>query len=112
MTVRELNRDQLQQLKLNYYTHGGVVDISYEDAADIDNIISDEEIYAEYAGIVFVPDDFFGYSDDDEYVHFAINTNGYRNDISDMLRYIADAVENGVYGGVYHGIEWDCDKLY
>lgn len=62
MTVYELNRDQLSQVKVNYYTND--LDepngpLSYGDLIDIDNIVSDDEVYDAYAGVVFTEDDFF-----------------------------------------------------
>lgn len=62
MTVQELNREQLQQVKVNYYTNDcnePSGPLSYGEIMDIDNIISDEEIYEAYAGVDFVEDDFF-----------------------------------------------------
>ena len=62
MTVQDLNREQLQQVKVNYYTNdcnepNGP--LSYGEILDIDNIVSDEEVYEAYAGVDFVEDDFF-----------------------------------------------------
>lgn len=62
MTVYELNNEQLQQVKVNYYTND--LDepngpLSYGDLLDIDDIVSDDEVYEAYAGVVFTEDDFF-----------------------------------------------------
>ena len=62
MTVYDLNREQLTELKQSYYTQ--LLDErgespSYGELADIDDYVSDEEIFDAYAGTDFVPDDFF-----------------------------------------------------
>lgn len=71
MTVRELNREQLQELKGNYFaelvnegTFGEVIgrdydEPSYGDYADIDEIVSDDFIYEHYEEYDFGNDDFF-----------------------------------------------------
>lgn len=59
MTVQELNREQLQQVKVNYYMNDCNKPLSYGEILDIDNIVSDEEVYEAYAGVEFVEDDFF-----------------------------------------------------
>lgn len=60
MTVYDLNRDQLAELKARYYQDKVGYDLSYEELANIDAYVTDSEIYTEYAGIEFSPDDFFG----------------------------------------------------
>ena len=61
MIVYDLNRDQLEKLKQRYMMEAmdeqGEMP-SLEDLANADAIISDEEIYNEYAGTIFSPDDF------------------------------------------------------
>lgn len=62
MTVQELNREQLSQVKVNYYVNdcnepNGA--LSYDDILNIDSIVSDNEVYEAYAGVDFVDDDFF-----------------------------------------------------
>ena len=59
MTVNELTRDQLVELKGNYFTelHNG--NVSYGELAIIDDLVSDETIFEEYGGYVFSNDDFF-----------------------------------------------------
>lgn len=59
MDVYDLNRDQLAELKALYYADKVGYDLSYEELADIDAYVTDSEIYAEYAGTDFTPDDFF-----------------------------------------------------
>lgn len=57
MTVHDLTRDQLILLKQQHLlvTQGHV---SWGELADVDNLVSDEEIFEEYAGTVFSEDDF------------------------------------------------------
>ena len=62
MTVKELNRDQLHELKQAYYSELMGVNInepSYEMIASIDEYVSDEFIYEHYDGYSFTEDDFF-----------------------------------------------------
>lgn len=62
MTVYELNRDQLEELKQHYLTENmdeQGYGISYDVLANADDIISDERIFEIYEGVDFVPDDFF-----------------------------------------------------
>lgn len=61
MTVRDLNREQLNELKQNYAvqlveTEGE--EISYGELADVTEI-PDEVIFNHYDGIIFADDDFF-----------------------------------------------------
>ena len=51
MSVKDLTREQLIELKQRYYTDG--------ELADIDNLVSDNEIFEEYGDITFVEEDFF-----------------------------------------------------
>lgn len=71
MTVRELSRDQLVELKGNYMAElvneGAFAEVmgrdydepSYGDYADADEIISDEFIFEHYGHYDFCNDDFF-----------------------------------------------------
>lgn len=62
MTVKELKRSQLQELKIKYLDdllneqEGRC--ISYGEMADIDEIISDEKIFHEFSGYCFTDEDF------------------------------------------------------
>lgn len=58
MKLNELNDYQIHQLKIGYYTniHGN---ISYGEMADIDELVSMDELEAEYGDVDFVNDDFF-----------------------------------------------------
>jgi hypothetical protein len=71
MEVTELNREQLTELKCNYYTElvneGTFAEVigrnydepSYEDLAEVNKIIPDKFIFEHYEGMNFSNDDFF-----------------------------------------------------
>lgn len=111
MTVYELNRDQLTELKRNYYTQ--LLDErdespSYGELADIDDYVSDEEMFDEYAGVDFVPGDFAcSAAGNSEYSLELGDCLGDRDTIVRELRQIADAIENGYYSGIAnYGTSW------
>ena len=58
MTIKELSREQLIELKQHYYCERNE-NVSYGELADIDNLVTDEELENEYGHITFVNDDFF-----------------------------------------------------
>lgn len=58
MTVHELNRDQMLQLKQDYLCNTQE-SVSWGELADADSLVSDTTIMEEYGGINFVPDDFW-----------------------------------------------------
>ena len=62
MKVQDLTRDQLVQVKQNWLVwlanEGLIEDPSWDDLANADSIVSDDEIFAECEGVEFVPDDF------------------------------------------------------
>lgn len=58
MKVEELNREQLKELKINYLSLNKN-NISYEEIANIENIIPDAEILEYYNGVNFTEADFF-----------------------------------------------------
>lgn len=58
MTVQELNREQLEQLKRQYYDDQNPEGVSYGELASIDELVSDAEIMEHFAGVEFVEDDF------------------------------------------------------
>lgn len=58
MTIKELSREQLIELKQHYYCERNE-NVSYGELADIDNLVTDEELEKEYGHITFVKDDFF-----------------------------------------------------
>lgn len=57
-SVKELPREQLIELKQTYYCemHKSV---SWGELAAVDELVSDEEIFAHYEGVCFTDDDFF-----------------------------------------------------
>ena len=62
MQIQELNPTQLEQVKQRYYiekqeTAGEPV--SFGDLMQIDELVSDEEVFDAYSGTVFTEDDFF-----------------------------------------------------
>ena len=111
MTVYELNREQLIELKQAYLTR--VLDErgespSYGELASADEIISDDEIYEAYAGTDFVRDDFScSAAGNSEYSLELGDCLGDRDTIVSELRQIADAIENGYYSGqANYGTSW------
>lgn len=61
MSVYELNREQLIQLKQNYIMEQNEADgksTYWSDLADADDIVTDEEIFGAYGGYAFTEDDF------------------------------------------------------
>ena len=61
MSVKELTREQSEELKGNYYCwvlHEDE-DVSYGELAMIDELVSDEEVFEYYEGTCFCNDDFF-----------------------------------------------------
>lgn len=59
MKVKELNREELIELKQNYYCNKLGNNASYGELADIDKIVTDKEIFKFYDNIDFVKEDFF-----------------------------------------------------
>lgn len=60
LSVDQLNRDQLEQIKQNYYVLQHEAEgTSWGELANIDALVSDNEIFEEYAGTTFTRDDFF-----------------------------------------------------
>lgn len=57
MNIKELNREQLEQVKQHYYCMNNE-NVSYGELAFIDDYVTDEEIFEEYADTIFVEDDF------------------------------------------------------
>jgi hypothetical protein len=58
-TVRELSREQLDELKSRHYAEMHGADVSIGDLMGIDELISDSEIFEEYKDDNFTDDDFF-----------------------------------------------------
>lgn len=61
MSLQELVPSMKEELKQNYLSHHGGKDhsVSYGELADADELVSDEDLEAEYGGIDFHCDDFF-----------------------------------------------------
>ena len=57
MSYDELNRDQILALKQNYLVRTKD-NVSYNELAEADNLVSDEELEQEYKNINFVEGDF------------------------------------------------------
>ena len=57
MKIEDLTREQLIELKQRYYTERNE-NVSYGELADIDILVSDNEIFEEYGHITFVEEDF------------------------------------------------------
>lgn len=61
MNVRELNREQLEELKQHYYMFekfGKEISASWGELAMIDELVTDEEVFDFYENTIFVEDDF------------------------------------------------------
>lgn len=114
MTVYELNRDQLTELKQNYYTQlldeRGESPSQYE-LANIDDYVSDETIYKYYEDTYFSADDFFS-SADEEMLSLEIGEcSGTRTEIANMLHGIADRINDGSCGGIEYTTTWGLDVI-
>ena len=63
MSVYELKKEQMTELKSRYFTdyiyETENRDVFLSELANIDNIISDDDIYENYGDIDFAEDDFF-----------------------------------------------------
>ena len=57
MSYDELNRDQIMALKQNYLVRTQN-NVSYNELAEADNLVSDEELEQEYKNVNFVEEDF------------------------------------------------------
>lgn len=69
MKVTELNKDQLTELKERFYTEKQAKlgnGVSYGELANIDNLITNDEIMQEYDDTTFSNDDFFCSAGKDE----------------------------------------------
>lgn len=57
MSVKELTREQLTELKQNYYCEINE-NVSWGELANIDDLVSDDKIFEEYKNFYFVEEDF------------------------------------------------------
>ncbi len=112
MTVEELNRDQLVELKEHYLLETRK-NVSYEDLAEADDLVSDHTVYAYYAGTEFSPDDFSSSKDEDYEYEFSADLSGTPEYIAEQLRLIASDIENGNYGGFAggYGASWGLERI-
>ena len=114
MTVYELNRDQLTELKQNYYTQ--LLDErgespSWGELANIDDYVSDETIQDVYFYDNFVNDDFFCSAGQPEekktYLFSVVDLVGTDAEIANALREIATTIENDYASGITNsGASW------
>ena len=65
MTVYQLNRNELTELKQRHYSQKNK-NLSYDEIISINTLVTDEEIYKEYEGTVFTTEDFFCNSNDEK----------------------------------------------
>lgn len=109
MTVYDLNRDQLEELKVMAWANMQRRDPYYDEIANIDDYISDQEIFDLYEGIAFTPDDFMcsAGSDDKEDTCSVVIEGANRHDISFDLQYVAQQIESGYTNGILSdGATW------
>lgn len=63
MTIKELSKEELKELKIGmleeFLQDEENRNISYGEIANIDEYITDEEVFKEYEGTMFSKDDFF-----------------------------------------------------
>lgn len=59
MNVRELNREQLLQLKQRYLCETQDECVSYGELAAADELVTDEQVFKMFDGYDFVEEDFF-----------------------------------------------------
>lgn len=116
MTIYDLNRDQLIELKQRYYIDYVNENPSYGELADVDNLVSDKEVYDVYANTYFVPEDFASSSDEeyeDAEYSFSVDLSGTPEYIAEQLRLIADDIKSGNYGGLAGGFgaSWGLDEI-
>lgn len=112
MTVYDLNRDQLVELKQQYLTNFSGEEPSYEELANADEIITDEQIYRYCEDITFTPDDFFCSAGQDLYQLVVDGADGITiDDIIEDLEYIKNAVIRGKHDGrAPHGSSWELER--
>ena len=114
MTVYDLNRDQLIELKQRYLMDTSADgNVSYDEMADADELVSDEEIFKASRHLEFVPDDFFCSAGEDDCWAFTLRDNpvyGSKEDVADILMSIAQDIRNGAVSGRIHAISWKMER--
>ncbi len=68
MTVKELSRSELIELKQKHYSQKNS-NISYSEMTFIDELVSDSEIFRAYENVEFTEEDFFCNLDEKENNH-------------------------------------------
>lgn len=58
-TVEELTREELEELKQDYYLNEINGNASYGELAAIDDLVTDADIFVAFAGVEFVEEDFY-----------------------------------------------------
>ena len=109
MTVWDLNRDQLIELKGRYLTDTNP-NISQYELSQADDLLTDRFIMEYWDGAEFTNDDFFSTAGESENESFYLelgDCSGERWQIADDLRDIARAIEDGCYSGISNnGTNW------
>lgn len=59
MKFKDLNREQIEQLKQRYYCDRNE-NVSYGELADIDELVTDKEVEEEFGDMLFTEEDFWG----------------------------------------------------
>ena len=60
MDIRDLNEDQLNQVKQSYYVQKRYpLGVSYDELVTIGFLVSDEEVFSRFDGVDFVEEDFW-----------------------------------------------------
>lgn len=84
MIVKELGREQITELKQHYYCERNE-NVSWGELADIDNLVTDTEIFEEYSGTYFVEEDFCNQEIGDLYEN-RINNAESREELKEIVR--------------------------
>lgn len=90
MTVKELNRNELMELKQKYYCQKND-NVSYEELIAIDKLVSDNEIFDTYNHMEFTKNDFFcnlDSKDRDDGLIFESNLKDYKTILEDTREFI------------------------
>ena len=115
--VEDLSRDQLTELKQQYYTEE-LDELgespSYDELARIDELVSDQTIFDVYENDSFTNDDFACTAGEPEENYYSFECDeiyGTDQDIADELREIARAIENDYSHGITNrGTNWSISK--
>lgn len=113
MTVYDLNRDQLIEVKQHMLVERldeRGESPSWGELADADDIISDEEVYEEYGGTYFSPADFSG-GEEELFSLDLGDCTGTRVEIAETLHGIANRINDGSFGGISFNTNWGLDQL-